>query len=61
MIERKFVDYGDKEYNLEVEMPCLEAKAQEEVGRLLDLAGSCRTWLIETVIYVVLGCPTRAD
>ena len=61
MIERKFVGYGDKEYNLEVEMPCPEAKAQEEVGRLLDLAGSCRTWLIETVIYVVLGCPTRAD
>ena len=61
MIERKFVDYGDKEYNLEVEMHCPEAKAQEDVGRLLDLAGSCRTWLIETVIYVVLGCPTRAD
>ena len=36
-------------------------KSSGEVGRLLDLAGSCRTWLIETVIYVVLGCPTRAD
>ena len=51
--------YGDKEYNyLEAEMPCSEEKPQEEVGCPLDLAGSCRTWLMKTIIYVVLGCPT---
>lgn len=46
-------EYGDKEYNLEAEMPCPEGTLQEEVGCLLNLAGSCRTWRIEIIIYVV--------
>ena len=44
-----FTEYGDEEYNLEAEMPCLEGKPQEETGWPLDLAGSCRTWLIELI------------
>ena len=42
-------EYGDEEYNLEAEMPCLEGKPQKETGWPLDLAGSCRTWLIELI------------
>ena len=32
----------------------------KKTNRDRDLAGSCRTWLIETIIYVVLGCPTQS-
>ena len=27
-----FTEYGDEEYNLEAEIPCLEGKPQEEAG-----------------------------